>query len=313
MTEGLSLSVVICTYSLDRWGDLVRSVDSVREQTDPVQQIVIVVDHNPQMLERVRAEWPDLDVVPNGHDRGLSGARNTGIAAAEQDIIAFLDDDATADAAWAAELRAAYAAPDVLGVGGASLARWDVGRPGWFPREFDWVVGCSYHGLPERTSSVRNFIGSNMSFRGSALRAARGFDQALGRIGARPTGCEETELCIRLAREHPGQRLVYEPRASVGHRVPAARSTWSYFRARCYAEGQSKAIVSRLVGRTAGLSTERRYTVRVLPAAAVAATMEALRCQRMVALARAGAICAGLAATAFGYLVATVTRPGPSA
>ncbi len=310
MTDDPSLSVVICTYSLARWSDLVRSVDSVQEQTRAVQQIVIVIDHNPALLARVRETWPDLDVVPNAHERGLSGGRNTGIAAATGEIIAFLDDDAAAEPTWAAELRAAYRDPGVLGVGGASLPQWDAARPAWFPPEFDWVVGCSYRGLPEETAPVRNFIGSNMSFRSAPLREVTGFNADLGRIGTRPTGCEETELCIRLATAFAPSRLVYEPRAAVRHRVPAARATWAYFRARCVAEGRSKAIVSRLVGRSSGLRSERSYAARVLPAAASRALLDALRERSSAPLLRALAIVAGLELTTAGYLLGSTAR-GP--
>jgi len=36
--------------------------------------------------------------------------------------------------------------------------------PIWFPEELDWIVGCSYEGLPKRRTYVRNPIGCNMSF-----------------------------------------------------------------------------------------------------------------------------------------------------
>ena len=58
---------------------------------------------------------------------------------------------------------------------------------------------------------------------------------------------------------------MYEPAAKVHHRVPAERSTFAYFTRRCRAEGQSKALVARLVGQGAALASERGYAARVLP------------------------------------------------
>lgn len=309
MTADPGFSVVICTYSLDRWTDLARSVESVRAQAMAAAEIVLVVDHNDALLERAQANWPDLHVVPNREEAGLSGARNTGLALAKGEVIAFLDDDAAAEPNWIAELAGGYRDPDVVGVGGESIPLWDRGRPSWFPREFDWVVGCSYRGLPERAAPVRNFIGSNMSFRTHQLREVGGFNAALGRVGSGVAGCEETELCIRLTDRYAGARLMYEPRARVQHRVPASRGTWRYFRSRCFAEGRSKAIVSRLVGSGRGLKSERSYATRVLPVAAVRAVGDLVRTRRAAHAGQAAVIGAGLAMTALGYLQGIVFRP----
>ncbi len=53
------VSVVICTYTEDRWDDLLAAVDSVRRQSKPALETIVVVDHNPTMLERVRSEIVD--------------------------------------------------------------------------------------------------------------------------------------------------------------------------------------------------------------------------------------------------------------
>ena len=82
--------------------------------------------------------------------------------------------------------------------------RWPERRPRWLPPEFDWVVGCSYRGLPETVSVVRNPIGASMSLRTSLALEAGGFDDAVGRVGTSPRGCEETELAIRLTASPPG-------------------------------------------------------------------------------------------------------------
>ena len=64
-----------------------------------------------------------------------------------------------------------------------------------------------------------------------------------------PLGCEETELCIRarqtFARAGEKIRIVFEPRAEVDHRVSHDRVEWAYLRRRSWAEGLSKAAVSR--------------------------------------------------------------------
>jgi GT2 family glycosyltransferase len=297
-------SVVICAFADERWDALVAAVASLHEQTAPAHEVIVVADHNPGLLERARRELDGVTVVANAGERGLSGARNTGVAVATGDVVAFLDDDATAAPDWLACLTAPYADERVLGVGGVIEPDWVDGRPPAFPSEFHWVVGCSYEGMPTAPAPVRNLIGANMSVRRDVLERVGGFRSDMGRIGARPLGCEETELCIRAARELPGGVFLYEPRARVAHVVPATRTTWRYFRSRCFAEGLSKARVAALVGAGDGLSSERAYTTRTLPTGVVRGLGDARRGDP-AGLARASAIVAGLVMTAAGYLAGT--------
>ena len=297
----LGISVVVCAYTERRWDDLVAAVLSIRAQTRPAVRMILVVDHNPPLLERARTAFPDLLVVPNSGRRGLSGARNTGVAHAVGDVVAFLDDDARAQPDWLDHLAAAYTDPLVMGVGGTVMPIWPGERPFWLPPEFDWVVGCTYAGMPAARAPVRNLIGANMSFRREALQAVGGFTDGLGRIGTCPLGCEETELGIRLRQRRAGVRLLYEPAAVVRHRVTEERLAWGYFSSRCYAEGRSKAMVSRLVGAGDALETERRYVRSVLPRA-MARELDLRRRGRVLAITRVGAMLAGLVLTTAGYV-----------
>jgi glycosyltransferase involved in cell wall biosynthesis len=308
MTRMPTISVVICAYTDRRWGDLAEAVASVRAQTVPAFEVVVSVDHNPALRERVRRHLPDVVVVDNQQRQGLSGARNAGVAAAGGEVVAFLDDDATAASDWLERLAAGYAAPDVLGVGGAIEPVWSTNRPGYFPEEFDWVVGCTYRGMPETPASVRNLIGANMSFRRSVLNSVGGFRCDIGRIETRPLGCEETELCIRSRRHWPNGRFLYDPTARVRHRVPADRTSWRYFHARCYAEGLSKALVARASDVRSGLASERTYTMRVLPRGMARGVVEAVAHGDLAGLGRSAMIATGLAVTTAGYLVGAASR-----
>jgi GT2 family glycosyltransferase len=296
------LAVVICTYSEKRWTDLVQAVESVQRQTRPARDLIIVVDHNPGLLTRVRREFPRLTTVENWQPAGLSGARNSGLASTGASAIAFLDDDASAAPDWLERLEGGYEDARVLGVGGAVEPVWRAGRPAWFPREFDWVVGCSYQGLPDSAGDVRNLLGANMSFRREVFERVGGFQIGIGRIGSVPVGCEETELCIRARQAWPERTFLYDPQARVFHHVPASRGTWRYYRSRCYAEGRSKALVSQLVGRTDGLASERRHALRTLPRAVTRDLAGAALRRDLSGLGRAGAILAGLGFATAGLL-----------
>jgi glycosyltransferase involved in cell wall biosynthesis len=300
---------VVCVYTEDRWADILAAVASVRAQSRPALEILLVVDHNPALrerLERHHVDEPAVRVLANAGPRGLSAGRNTGIAGARGEVVAFLDDDAVAGPQWLRHFAEAYEDPRVMAVGGRTEPAWDSGRrPVWFPEEFDWVVGCTYRGLPPGRVRVRNVLGGNASFRRTAFEAAGGFATGIGRDGdRRPLGCEETELCIRLARALPEAVLLIDDRAVVRHRVPAARERFGYFRTRTYAEGLSKALVARSVGAGKGLESERRYATRVLPAGVVRGLGDAVR-GRPGGAGRAAAIVAGALVTAAGYLVGT--------
>jgi glycosyltransferase involved in cell wall biosynthesis len=299
-----TLSAVICTHSLERWDALSRAVASLEAQTLAPTEIIVVVDHHDELLARARAEFTSARIVANTNRRGLSGARNTAIAEATSEVISFLDDDAWAADDWAERLVAVYEDPTVAGVGGAVEPAWATHRPQWFPPEFDWVVGCTYRGLPTVRSAIRNVIGANMSFRHATIQTIGGFDELLGRVGGNGAGCEETELCIRVAQHDPDARIIFEPQARVQHEVPAERATYAYFKKRCRAEGVSKSTVSRLVGADDGLASERTYLSRTLPAGALRGL------GRLLVLdpsggAQAGAMMAGAAYVAGSYVRAS--------
>jgi GT2 family glycosyltransferase len=311
--RGGTATVAVCAYTLRRWDDLTAAVGSVVRQLRPGDECVVVTDHNEELRARAEARFdgePSVRVVANTGPRGLSGARNTAIATARGDVVAFLDDDALASDQWLPGMLAVLAETDVLGVGCAALPRWPLGcRPPWFPPEFDWVVGCSYGGLPTARADVRNVIGAAMAFRREAFELAGAFSTHMGRVGTAPTGCEETELCIRVRRVLPAARLVYLPDVSVTHRVTEDRLRPRYVLRRCLGEGRSKAWVSRLQGAGPGLATERDYVRRVLPLALLRELRRGLRGDGS-GLSAALLIVAGVLAAALGFVHARLTRGG---
>jgi glucosyl-dolichyl phosphate glucuronosyltransferase len=312
---GLTTSVVICAFTPERWADLRSAVESVRAQTLAAGEILVVVDHNEALLRRASAELsteltaePTIEltgvrVVASAGPPGLSGARNTGVQESTGDVVLFLDDDAVAEADWVARTVHAFRDPDVIGVAGWALPRWDPpGRPGWFPEPLLWVVGCSYQGLPTSTAPVRNPIGAVMAFRRRAFELAGGFTTGIGRVGSRPMGCEETEFSIRVRQAEPTARIVLEPTARATHRVTAERMRPRYLVRRCWYEGRSKRLVSELVGSGDGLASERGHLLRVLPGAVLGGLASTARSGRPAGVLSALAVVVGAGATVAGYL-----------
>ncbi len=297
----MRVSVVICAYTVERWDDLVAAVTSCADQTRAPDEIAVVIDYNDELLERARSQFPHVIVVANTQTKGLSGARNTGVAATSGDVIAFLDDDARAAATWLEELTRPLDDRRVAGVGGWVVPGWPGdAEPAGYPATFMWVLGCSYEGLPADGASIRNPIGASMVLRRAVFQSIGGFTSGLGRIGKTPLGCEETELCIRYTTAHPDERFVLARRAVVVHHVPPARVTLHYFVTRCYGEGLSKAMVSRLVGRGRGLESERSHLARAVPREFLE-SLGQLPSRPATGGRRAALLVTGVVATAFGY------------
>ena len=302
-----SLSVIICAYTMRRYDSLCAAIRSVQQQSSPATAIIVVVDHAPTLLAKVWATFPEIEVIDNSGERGLSGARNAGIAHATTDLIAFMDDDAEAEADWLQCLRDGLSDPEVMAVGGKIVPRWEEQAPRWFPDEFLWVVGSTYRGMPTKRAVIRNAIGANMAFRREVFSAIGGFRTGIGRVGTLPLGCEETELSIRAYAHWPARTIVYEPDAVVHHHVTNERTTLRYFARRCYAEGISKATITRFVGTQKSLASERAYTMRTLPMGVLRGLGALLRGDRAGG-ARAIAIILGLVITTLGYVIGKYTR-----
>ncbi len=276
-------------------------------QDGPTPELILVIDHSDELhaltTERFGSDGR-ITILKNAEKQGLSGARNTGVHAARGDVVAFLDDDASADPDWARALMRHYEDASVVGVGGYAEPVWPGPRPSWMPKEFDWVVGCSYVGQPTRLSPVRNPLGCNMSLRRSIFEEVGGFRSEVGRVGTTPVGGEETELCIRARAADASRQILYDPEAVVEHYVSVDRTKFRYFVRRCYHEGLSKAIVTDLATASAPLSTEGAYVRKTLPTA----VFREVSTFTGNGMQRAAVIFVGLTVTTAGYVRAKVSR-----
>jgi glucosyl-dolichyl phosphate glucuronosyltransferase len=309
MSDLVDISVIICAYKEERWDFTLEAIESARNQSLRPAEILVVIDHNCRLEERLKRHDPALCVLKNSEQKGLAGGRNTGIAASRSQFVAFLDDDACADPEWLSSMAGNMNRTEVIGVGSRVDPWWIGARPAWFPDEFLWVVGCSYRGLPQSRQAVRNVLGGGMLVRRSVFEGVGGFSHSLGRSGANSLlSCEETEFCVRAQAKLPGTILLYEPNASIRHRVSATRLTLGYLWRRCYAEGLSKAIVARMIGRS-GLSSEWRHTTSVLPAG-ILRGLAAFLTGDIGGLGRSGAIIVGFSAAAIGFLRGQASRRG---
>lgn len=251
------VSIIVCAHRTDRYQDLMDALSSLRAQSYAKIEIILVIDGNPELHEKVKhvAEDPRINVILNERNLGLSESRNRGVSRARGDIIAFFDDDAVADADWVEELVRMYRERDAIAAGGRILPLWLEGKPKCLPEEFYWLVGATHKGFPEEVTEVRNTFGSNLSFRSDVLKALGGFR---GEMGVRAKGQlqgEETEICDRM-KDKFGKGVIYNNKAIVYHKVFPERLRWKFLLVRAFWQGYSKKIMKEM-GRS--LSEEGKF------------------------------------------------------
>jgi glycosyltransferase involved in cell wall biosynthesis len=258
-------TVIICSYTEQRWDQLVAAVASARAQSSPPVEVIVSIDHNPALMDRAVTWWTGdegpvgVRVVANRFAGRLGSARNTAAESATGEILAFLDDDAEARPDWLEVLLAPYADGCAVAVGGAPLPRWERACPKWFPPEFHWVFGCAYLGLPTTLAPVRHLIGANMSVRRSALDAVGGFHS---------DDHDDMDMCHRVAAAYPDSLILLEPAAVVDHWVGRERTTWTYFWRRCFFVNRGKVGAFRSMGAAGNWTAELDFVRTRVPASA---------------------------------------------
>ena len=205
------VSVVVCTYNGSR---------TIRDCLDGASRLaypdyeVIVVDDGSSDATAVIARQYDCRLIQT-ENRGLASARNSGLAAATGDIIAYLDDDAHPDPDWLTYLAATFLRTGYAGVGGPNIA-----PPGDGP-----IAECVARapGGPVHVlvtdREAEHIPGCNMAFRKSCLDAIGGFDPQFRTAG------DDVDVCWRL--QERGWTLGFHPAAMVWHhRRNSVRAYW---------------------------------------------------------------------------------------
>lgn len=244
----MKVSVVVCAYSTKRYDDVCEAIESVLAQSYDNIELILVVDGNEALFERLQSRFSDQNEVVircNDENQGLSYSRTRGVKLASGAIIAFLDDDAIADSNWIEELVRGYEETDAIAVGGLMIPEWVAGRPDFLPEEFYWLIGANYEPRLEAWTEVRNTLGSNMSFRREVFEEVGGFDEQVGLKGDNQIQAEETELAMRMY-DVFGKGMLYNPNAVVAHKVFEYRTEPRWLLRRAFWQGYSKRAIETL-------------------------------------------------------------------
>lgn len=214
-------------------------------------QILVVDDGSRTDLTPVVAEFDSSPVVPTllrQEPGGLSRARNTGAAAAEGEVLAYLDDDTLVSPGWATAVLSTFRQMSWNGLAGRIELRLEGPEPTWLTGRLRTYL--SELDLGEETRWLEDDTvpyGANCAITAASLRSLGGFRESLGRDQRSLVSNEELDLFRRL--RAGGGRIAYCPDAHVLHRVPPERLTPAWFMRRAYAQGVSDVLVEPALGR----------------------------------------------------------------
>lgn len=269
------ISIIIPSYTMDRFQDITELLDSIHEQTYNDIEVIVVTERSQELKKSIksyiqRKRYSSVKVLFNEGERGVSPARNLGIGQATGEIIAFIDDDAILFPDWAEKTVIAYGVDSsIVGLTGPILPLWENESMNWFPREFYWIFSCTYWDWTAPTE-VRNGYGTNMSFRRDVFDICGLFKTNLGikgygKGGWQGIGGEEVDFSLRV-KNQTGKRIVYHPGIRVKHKVFSYRLSSKFIRRRAYWEGQAKAMFNSVYhsDNKQILSTEHELLRRIL-------------------------------------------------
>ena len=246
----MKISVIIPTRNrADFLADALKSLENQKYQASKFEIIVInngSSDHTCHVLEEFSTHLSNLRYF-NAIEPGLHIGRHRGLMEAEGMILAFIDDDIIAHPTWLQAIRDSFNDSSVAMLGGNNLPLFLDQPPLWLSKIWNKrrrgrkaISALSIIELngPTRQIDPNLVWGCNFSIRKDVLLAAQGFHpDGMPPDLVRFRGDGETHVSRFVAES--GMLCLFNPGASVYHKVPAERMTFAYFRQRGFNQGVS--------------------------------------------------------------------------
>lgn len=221
------VSVIVASYNGAR--TLKACLDSLLRLNYPDYEVILVDDGSTDATPEMASLYKSVRYVRQTN-HGLSVARNTGLAAATGEIVAFTDSDCRADEDWLYYLVGDLFSSRFAGIGG----------PNFLPPEDSAVAaavlvspgGPAHVMLSDRVAE--HIPGCNMVFYKWALEEIGGFDPIFTKAG------DDVDVCWRL--QQCGYRIGFSPAGFVWH---YRRSTIQAYLKQQYGYGEAEALLVR--------------------------------------------------------------------
>ena len=222
------ISVIVCSFNNDR--TLAACLDSLLALNYPDYEVILVDDGSTDTTSQIAFLRPTVRRFRHERNLGLSVARNTGLAAATGQIVAFTDADCRADEDWLYYLAGSIIDSEFAAMGGPNL----------LPPE-DSPVAAAVMASPGGPAHVmlsdqqaEHIPGCNMGFFKEALTEIGGFDPIFHAAG------DDVDLCWRL--QQAGHKIGFSPAAFVWH---YRRSTVRQYLKQQRGYGEAEALLVR--------------------------------------------------------------------
>ncbi len=271
------MTVAVIVLNWNGGDDTLACLASVRASVDAPPYRIYVADNGSTdgSLERVRAAFPDVEIVENGANLGFSGGNNRAWRRAAADgatHLLFVNNDAVLAPESLARLTDALDSDPAIG---AVSARIFVGcgpQSGedqvWFEKGCitldDFCVADHVAAEPaERTLAVAPTdlaTGCVLLIRTDDMAALGGFDEAFFAY------FEDVDLCLRL--QFRGKRCVVARDARAWHRVSASSGGHASPLSLFYVFRNGRALSRRHANPEAWRAYSRRWPIRVFSSAA---------------------------------------------
>ncbi len=225
------ISVVICTYNRDKFiGEALNCLS--RQTLSPGLFEIIVVDNNSTddtaaITQNFISSHPDLNTrYVHEPNKGLSFARNRGVAEAKSDIICYIDDDAETTTGFLKSIvDFMQADPGIAGIGGKVIPKYSESEePQWMSKYLNGFVGLlDYGNEPKHFDSHMKYpAGCNMTYTKDILIKAGGFNNQLT--------FRSDDKYIFYQVKKLSENIYYLPQALLYHNIDKERLTFTNFK-----------------------------------------------------------------------------------
>ncbi|WP_256403611.1 glucosyl-dolichyl phosphate glucuronosyltransferase [Halorubrum salinum] len=297
----MQVSVIVCTYTMDRYEVFTEAVTSALSQTYKPIEIVLVIDGNLEVYQHAVDDFghhENVVVHNNEENRGISYSRTKGAELASGEIVAFIDDDGVAEEDWIENHVQTYKQTNAVAVAGYVAPNWVSKKPDFFPEEFYWLVGCTELGFAEDGEEIRNGYGSNVSYKRDVFLDVGGYDVNTGRKGDRHIQAHEAPVGIRIHDKY-GRSVVYAEDAVVHHTLFDYRGEFRWLVFRSFWQGFSKRVMEMLY--PGAQENESEYLYRIFAEYIPDRAQNAIVNQSIEELKQIAAILVFTISVGFGY------------
>ena len=248
------LSIVICTYNRDKF--IGKSLECLTNQTLSASLYeVIIVDNNStdntaHICHTFIAAHTEYNIrYVFEKNKGLSFARNRGIAEAQSNIVTYIDDDAEAVPQFAESIYMFLNThKEVIGIGGKVVPIYpEGGEPKWMNNYLKGFVGSIDFGNEPKlfTGKMKYPAGCNMTYRKEILQQAGGFNNELT--------FRSDDKYIFFKVSEIANSIYYLPQAQVYHNIDSHRLTFDNFKKLFLKTGNEEKVRIRSEGNSMGL------------------------------------------------------------